>query len=62
MLILTRRPKQTLTIGSDIIVTVMEIRGGQVRIGVSAPEDVRVLRGEILDKPRAPQPPSDPNS
>jgi carbon storage regulator len=62
MLILTRRLKQTLTIGSDITVTVMQIRGGQVRIGVSAPEAVRVLRGEILEKGRAPQRPSEPNS
>jgi carbon storage regulator len=62
MLILTRRPKQTLTIGADITITVVEIRGSQVRIGVSAPTDVAVLRGEILEKARAtnrtPQPSS----
>jgi carbon storage regulator len=53
MLILTRRPNQTLTIGADITITVVEIRGSQVRIGVSAPSDVTVLRGEILEKARA---------
>ena len=53
MLILTRRPKQTLTIGADITITVVEIKGSQVRIGVSAPSDVLVLRGELLDKVRA---------
>jgi carbon storage regulator len=53
MLILTRRPNQTLAIGADITITVVEIRGGQVRIGVSAPTDVTVLRGEILEKARA---------
>ncbi len=53
MLILTRRPKQTLTIGADITITVVEIKGSQVRIGVSAPSDVLVLRGELLDKARA---------
>ena len=52
MLILTRRPMQTLAIGTDITIQVMEIRGGQVRIGVQAPHDVVVLRGELLDKAR----------
>jgi carbon storage regulator len=62
MLILTRRPNQTLTIGSDITITVVEIRGSQVRIGVSAPTDVTVLRGEILDKARAAQRTPEPSS
>jgi carbon storage regulator len=57
MLILTRRPMQTLAIGSDITITVVEIRGSQVRIGVSAPGDVPVLRGEILERARAVQTP-----
>lgn len=56
MLILTRRPMQTLAIGDDITITVMEIRPGQVRIGVSAPDDVTVLRGEILEKMRMTRP------
>ena len=56
MLILTRRPMQTLAIGDDITITVMEIRPGQVRIGVSAPDDVAVLRGEILEKMRMTRP------
>jgi carbon storage regulator len=50
MLILTRRPTQTLTIGNDITVTVLEIRGRQVRIGVTAPRDIAVLREEIVEK------------
>jgi carbon storage regulator len=53
MLILTRRPTQTVTIGSDITVTVLEIRGRQVRIGVSAPRDIPVLREEINEKARS---------
>jgi carbon storage regulator len=48
MLILTRRPTQTVAIGRDITVTVLEIRGRQVRIGVDAPRDIAVLRGEIV--------------
>ncbi len=53
MLIVTRRPRQTLTIGSDITVTVLEIRGRQVRIGVNAPRDTAVLREEVVEKARA---------
>ncbi len=53
MLILTRRPTQTVTIGCDITVTILEIRGRQVRIGVSAPRGITVLREEIVEKVRA---------
>jgi carbon storage regulator len=48
MLVLTRRPGQTLTIGDNVTVTVLSIRGSQVRIGISAPNDVAVHREEIL--------------
>jgi carbon storage regulator len=50
VLILTRRPTQALAIGNDITVTVLEIRGSQVRIGVNAPRETKVLRTEIVDK------------
>ena len=50
MLILTRKVGATLTIGDNIEVTVLEVRGGQVRIGVSAPRDVVVNRKEILNR------------
>ncbi|MHC8598279.1 carbon storage regulator CsrA [Arenicellales bacterium IMCC55707] len=50
MLILTRRVGETLTIGDNIEVTVLEVRGGQVRIGVNAPRDVVVNRKEILTR------------
>jgi carbon storage regulator len=53
MLILTRRPTQTVTIGNDIAVTVLEIRGTQVRIGVQAPRDIAVLREEIVENSTA---------
>jgi carbon storage regulator len=48
--ILSRRPKQAVAIGSDITVTVLEIRGTQVRIGVNAPRETRVLRQEVAAK------------
>ena len=60
MLILTRRPTQTVTIGKDVTVTVLEIRGRQVRIGVTAPRDIAVLREEILEKAK-PRPTHDAN-
>jgi carbon storage regulator len=52
VLILTRRRTQAVTIGSDITVTILEIRGRHVRIGVNAPRDIPVLREEIVEKAR----------
>ena len=50
MLILTRKPGETIVIGGNIRVKVIETKGGQVRIGVSAPRDVTVNREEIQDR------------
>lgn len=50
MLILTRRVGETLVIGDDVNVTVLGVRGNQVRIGVSAPKDVTVHREEIYER------------
>jgi len=47
MLVLTRRLNQSIKIGDDIEVTVIEVRGDQVRLGVSAPRDVSVHRKEV---------------
>ncbi|WP_293393939.1 carbon storage regulator CsrA [Nevskia sp.] len=52
MLILTRRVGETLVIGDDVTVTVLGIKGNQVRIGVKAPKDVSVHREEIFDRIR----------
>jgi carbon storage regulator len=52
MLILTRRQAETLMIGDSVTVTVLDIKGDRVRIGVNAPRDVIVNRKEIFDKTR----------
>ena len=52
MLILTRRVGETLIIGDDVRVTVLGVRGHQVRIGVDAPKDVSVHREEIYQRIR----------
>ncbi len=47
MLILSRRPGESVTLGDDIVVTVVSVNGNQVRLGINAPREVRVLRDEI---------------
>ena len=50
MLVLTRKPDQSVVIGSDIEITVLEIRGEQVRLGIRAPRDISVHRKEVFDQ------------
>ncbi|MGB8650448.1 MAG: carbon storage regulator CsrA [Mycobacteriales bacterium] len=48
MLVLTRRKNQSIVIGDGIIVTVLDVKGDQIRLGITAPRDVQVYREELL--------------
>ena len=50
MLILTRKLGERIVIGGDILITLVEIKGSQVRIGIDAPSHLGVYRQEVLDK------------
>lgn len=48
MLVLTRRVNEKILIGDNIVLTVLEVRGDQVRLGIDAPRDVKVFREEVV--------------
>jgi len=50
MLILTRRVHETVMIGNDVSVTILGVKGNQVRVGIDAPENVAVHREEIYER------------
>jgi carbon storage regulator len=55
MLILTRRAGETVMIGSDVTITVLGVKGNQVRIGINAPKEVAVHREEIYERIKSEQ-------
>ena len=50
MLLLTRRIGETIIIGDDVKITVVEVNGGQVKIGIDAPREISIVREEIAGK------------
>lgn len=50
MLILTRRIGETIMIGDDVVVTILNVKGNQTRVGIAAPANVSVHREEIYDR------------
>lgn len=47
MLVLTRKPRQEIQIGNGVTITVLRVKGQSVRIGIEAPNDIRIVRGEL---------------
>jgi carbon storage regulator CsrA len=63
MLVLTRKTQQQIQIGNNITITIVRVTGQSVRVGIEAPQEVRVIRGELSDKPaKASQPASTDSS
>jgi carbon storage regulator len=62
MLVLTRKLMEKLFIGDDICVTIVRLEGGQVRLGIDAPRDVKVVRAELVPERASPRLRSDHRS
>lgn len=54
MLVLTRKQQEKIQIGDDVVITILKVKGNSIRVGIEAPKDVRVVRGE-LPKSETPQ-------
>jgi carbon storage regulator len=61
MLILTRKRGETVVIGDNVAVTVLGVKGQQVRIGIAAPDDVAIHREEVLKRQTEPAPEQAPS-
>lgn len=54
MLVLTRKLQERIHIGDNVTITVVRIKGNTVRVGIEAPDDVRVVRGEVMERESPP--------
>ncbi|MSR32648.1 MAG: carbon storage regulator [Gemmataceae bacterium] len=59
MLVLTRKPGEKIRIGKNIVLTIIEVVGNRVRVGIEAPEEIAVVRGELLARPPVESPPQE---
>ena len=50
MLVLSRKPGETISVGPDVVITILSSTPSRTKIGVEAPPDVRIQRGELLEK------------
>jgi carbon storage regulator len=50
MLVLSRREGERIFVGPNIVIQIVRVRGGSVRVGIEAPDDVRVVREELLER------------
>ena len=51
MLVISRKPSQQIYIGDNVKITLLQVKGNQVRLGIEAPQHVKVLRGELTCNP-----------
>ena len=54
MLVLSRKPNQTIVINGQVVIRINQIRGNQVSIGIEAPDNMRILRGELQEAQELP--------
>ena len=54
MLVLSRKPSQTIVIDGQVVIRINQIRGNQVAIGIEAPDNIRILRGELQEAQELP--------
>ena len=50
MLVLTRKPEETIHIGDDVVLRVIKVKGNKVQLGIEAPKNIAVIRSELLEK------------
>ena len=58
MLVLTRKMQETIKIGDEVTIHILRVKGNTVRLGIDAPREIRVMRGELADKDSAVREPS----
>ena len=62
MLILSRKAEESIVIGEAVRITVLGMKGGEVRLGIDAPDSVKILRGELADRSKRDSESSAPDS